>query len=167
MPKKKHMFSPRALAVFMGIGPLIGAFGAGESFFDGLPFVLIPIYLVGSIVAVCAWMIYSAIFSVLHFALPIHSRAAVIVFGPSLLLWSALIGALCGLAVVSSYSCANSWLVYPRNCVADTLARFWGLSVLPGAVCGSLAARFINRRVEGRGHNNSLKSDAAKPRTLG
>lgn len=153
MPIKKHMFSARALAVFVGIGPLIGAFGTGESFTDGLPLALIPVYVIGGIVAVCAWTIYSAIFSILHFALPIHSRAAVIVYGPYLFLWSALIGALCGLAVVSSYSCANSWLVYPRNCVADTLARFWGLSVLPGAICGSLAARFIDTRVEERGHN--------------
>ena len=154
----KHMFSWKVLAIFVGIGPFIGAIGIGESFSDGLPFILVPIYMIGGIAAALAWAMYSIIFTVVHNAVTSHTRVARVLFGPFLIIWSAIIGGLCGLAAVASYSCANSWLSHPQNCVIDTLLRFWGISVLPGVLCGAFAAPHIERRR----HNNAFKGDVAE-----
>lgn len=137
------MYSGKALAVFVGIGPLIGAIGSGGFLWAAMPIALIPIYITGGIAAILAWAIHASVFSAINLAVERDTKIDRIVFGTSLLFWSALVGAFCGFITIASYSCVNSWIVYPRNCVIDTLDRFWGISILPGMFCGAFVTPII------------------------
>ena len=60
------MFSGKSLAVFLSIGPLVGALSTGVTLAGGTPLILLPIYVFGGFIAAITWAIYSLAFSLLH-----------------------------------------------------------------------------------------------------
>lgn len=139
------MFSKKSLAVFFLFGPLIGALGAGETFKYGMPFMLIPIYVVGGYFAATTWVMYSVIFRALHELSFKYSVIDKIFFESFAIFWSAFFAAICGYASFSLFTCASSFriLAGAASCAIHIFQHAWGVTILPGAICGAIGTPFL------------------------
>lgn len=110
-----------------------------------MPFVLIPIYLFGGFVAFAAWCIYAPAMS---FCVSIASRTTFLKSGPIggyILVIGVATGALAGFLVYTVFVCALAkWVAGGWGaCFAHSIAKQWGISLLPGIICGATATLFI------------------------
>ncbi|MGF0336822.1 hypothetical protein [Ectopseudomonas toyotomiensis] len=139
------MFSGKSLAVFLLVGPLIGALSTGDTFKGGMPFILIPIYIFGGFFAAITWVIYSAIYSLLHEASFKHQIIDKVFFDSFSFFWSAFFAAVAGYASFTFFTCATASSIMggPAKCAFHVLQNEWGMTFIPGAICGFIGTIFL------------------------
>ena len=139
----RFVYNPRLLAVFVFTAPLVAALGVG-SLGDILmaPYVLIPVYLFGGIITSAAWAIYSFQFQLLDRQ---AEKLPLLRSNVALTIASLIFASIAGYGLVTLFFCSHgSWLFGGWiNCALACAGRDWRLSLLPGAVCGALAAFLV------------------------
>lgn len=140
----------KPLLVFFLLGPLIGAFSTGEHVLSGLPLALIPVYIVGGVIAILTWILYTLAMDAL---VPIACRNGFFrrVGAPFfLMVLGIVIGSVMGFAAFNVFTCSNSrWLFGGWvGCLANSLQKFAALTLIPGGVCGGISTLFFIQKNE-------------------
>jgi hypothetical protein len=139
------MFSGKSLAVFISIGPIIGALSTGPTpKVDLIDFLLLA-YMFGSHIAAITWVIYSSVFMLLHEASFKYQIIEKIFFEYFPFFWSSLIAAIAGYLAVALFVCASGFSITSSfaKCTAYVFQDAWGVTILPGAICGLIATIFL------------------------
>lgn len=141
-------FSGKALLLFLLLGPLVAFLGAGGGVRGSAP-ALMPVYLVGSFLAMFVWTAFS--FSLAAwYAFLLRVRGAFLpVRAPPAFVLGALIGAGWGFFAWSMLTCLSArWVVGGwGSCFAVVFVRDFGVSLMPGAITGGLACHFLCSRL--------------------
>lgn len=140
----------KPLLVFFLLGPIIGAFSTGEHVLSGLPWALIPVYIVGGVIAILAWILYSLAMDVL---VPIACRNGFFRGDGGrffLMVLGIVIGSVMGFAAFNVIGCGNGrWLFGGwLGCLANSLQKFAALTLIPGGVCGGISTLFFFQKNE-------------------
>lgn len=148
---KKHKYKIGIwlpLAIFVFIGPVIGAISTGEFFSKGVtPLVLIPVFIFGGALAVWTWILYSIVMSTL-----IKAQNRMNLVGPEydLMVFAvigALVGAVISFVIFNLAACGSGRFLFGGwiGCFGNTIDKYLILSTLPGAACGGISALFIEK----------------------
>jgi hypothetical protein len=139
------MFSGKSLAVFLSIGPLVGALSTGVTLAGGTPLILLPIYVFGGFIAAITWAIYSLAFSLLHEASFKYQIIEKTFFEYFAFFWSSLIAAIAGYLALTLLFCGTGSNITgnPAKCAINIIQNAWGVTLLPGAICGLIATVFL------------------------
>lgn len=141
-------FSGKALLLFLLLGPLIAFLSAGGGGRGSAP-ALIPVYLVGSFLAMLVWTAFSFSLAAWYSFLLRVRGSFLPVRAPPAFVLGALIGAGWGFLAWSMLTCLSArWVVGGwGSCLAIAFVRDFGVSLLPGAVTGGLACHFLCSRL--------------------
>lgn len=136
-------FSGRVLLLFVFVGPAIAALGIGESpRASEWLFILPVLYLIGSFIALCTWVLFSLIFiSLAAIEKCSHTPISSML---SMLIITTFVAGLSGYFVWAVLGCSLSgWVLGGfSTCLKVVLYRDYAVSVLPGALCGLLSVLF-------------------------
>ena len=141
------MYSKGSLMIFLLVGPLVAglAMGGGR---PGAGSAWPIIYVFGLPFAGASWLIYSTVFHALHKVVPTSPVIGRLLFGNISFLLGGLVGAAAGYLLFTWFGCSRGLAASgPWSCALQSFTDHWGLSVLPGAICGGISsANVVDRR---------------------
>ena len=140
-------FSGKVLALSALLGPLVAIMGIGSgSGMSKTPIMLLPIYAFGTAVALVSWVLFSLAFALIHTLQQRGLNKSLPLFAQLLL--GAAFGAVSGFAAWGLFTCsAAAWVVGGwLPCLKVNAIRDYGLSLMPGLVCGVASVLLWGRR---------------------
>jgi hypothetical protein len=144
-------FSAKVLALFVILGPAIATVGTGVTSGDVARngYVLLVAYVPGIFLALFSWVLFSLAFALFHAITRRLPFASKLWSAPLQIGAGAIIGAVSGYVVVGLFTCsAAAWVTGGwLPCMQLLLSRDYGLSVVPGLVCGAASVLLVSKHV--------------------
>lgn len=148
LPPARHLvYSTRALMLFVVIGPLVALLSTSDASGAVKAGILPVFYFIGSLLATMCWVLFSLTYTALRrFQERSGSEAIVssewftIALGP-------IVGAAAGYLVTGMATCLSVQRIAPwGECAMVLIERDYGITLLPGMICGLLATLIWARR---------------------
>jgi hypothetical protein len=146
-PYDPLVFSLPALAVFLGLGPLLGLLSVSSFKVETLfSWALFAAYIYGASFAVFAWVLYSCAFAAIGRLMLKYPLSKHIISEQSFLLWGALIGVFAAYLSFTLLSCSPEKVTGWLQCAKLSSAKAAALWLLPGIFCGAMSSYRMESR---------------------
>ncbi|WKB50832.1 hypothetical protein [Eleftheria terrae] len=144
---RQLVYSKRALVLFVVVGPLVALFSTSDAAGAIKAGILPVLYLIGSVLAAMCWVLFSFTFAALARLQEQSGPQSLVSTEWFTILLGPVVGAAAGYLITGMTTCSSvQRIARLSECAMVLIERDYGITLLPGMICGLLATLIWARR---------------------